>query len=192
MKPVKLASLFLAGAVGLAACSDDAAQRITANEAESAAFSIDASSPSATTGNHLVVFKKEQVPANFAARVAALGGQVEMVLDELGAATVSGLDSNAISALKKDGAVSIVEPELLLQLELPVGEQELAEAEVAGADLLSPGDPSTASFFPRQWHLRAIDADQAWAAGALALIRGDRRHHRYRYRVHPPGFGRAR
>jgi subtilisin family serine protease len=43
-------------------------------------------------------------------------------------------------------------------------EEPVADSDVSAH---SPTNPATASFFPRQWHLRAIGADRAWAAGHL-------------------------
>jgi len=118
------------------------------------------------TGNHLVVFKRSQIPPAFAARVAALGGRVELALDPYGAATVSGLGEEAVQALLRDREVDTVEPEPLVPLEEPVG-GILALDEAASAAPASPAAPGNAFFFARQWNMRAIQADMAWAAGSL-------------------------
>lgn len=162
MKQLKLASLALAGAVALTACSDDAVSPI-APDANAPALSQSATGPQ-TTGNHLVVFKAESIPAGFAARVAALGGTIVLSTDVLGAATVAGLDAKAVSDLQKDHDVSYVEPELLLQLPEPASEPQTEGMDAAPA---SPSNPAGAYFFARQWNMRAIDAPQAWAAGYL-------------------------
>jgi subtilisin family serine protease len=118
------------------------------------------------TGDHLVVFKRLQIPAGFEEKVAALGGRVEMTAAPFGAATVSGLDGEAAAALARDPEVQGVEPERLILPEEPLAGAPPAEA---GAPPLpaSPAAPATAYFFPRQWNLRAIQADMAWAAGSL-------------------------
>lgn len=162
MKAAKLASLFLAGAVGLTACSDDAANPITA--ADSSAPVLNLSAGGNGTGNHLVVFKNQGIPSDFAARVAALGGKVAVSLNEVGAATVSGLTPDAAGKLQNSSGVSIVEPEILLQLPEPAGQTEAIDAGIADH---TAGNPADAHRYAWQWNMRAIDADDAWAAGYL-------------------------
>lgn len=162
MKHVRFASALLAGAVALTGCADDSAPTAPLAVADAPAFSQGAANDFQTTGNHLVVFKSEQVPGDFAARVAALGGAVELSIGELGAATVSGLGSEAVAALQANPDISTVEPEILFLPPEPVGEPEPVAMEATPE---STANPAGAYFFPRQWNLRAIGADAAWAAG---------------------------
>lgn len=159
-----LSSLALIGSIVLAACEQAASVPATGIESAGAAFSSAVADEHRTTGNLLVVFAGESVPADFEARVAALGGAVEVSLTSLGAATVSGLDERGAERLRSSSAVRYVEPEILLDLPAPVDEAAPAEVE-AGPD--SPTHPGAASFFRRQWHLQVIGADEAWAAGHL-------------------------
>jgi subtilisin family serine protease len=109
------------------------------------------------------MFQQQRVAGDFEARVAALGGTVERSLDPVGIAIVSGLTDGSAAQLARTRGVQAVEPDLIMPLEDPVGFEEPEVAEVTPLTL----DPSTAFFFPRQWHLRAIGADAAWAAGFL-------------------------
>src|SRR4029077_6993075 len=119
-------------------------------------------------GRHLVVFATERVPADFAERVADLGGSVETSLDSIGVAAVTGLSDAAAAALSAAPDVRAVEPDPIIGIS---GEQvEAADtADLASSSALvsleaSPS-PTSAPFYPRQWNMRAVFADQAWAAG---------------------------
>jgi subtilisin family serine protease len=164
MRYARLGSLALIGMIGLAACEQDGRVPVTGMEPTSPALRTAASDEHRTTGNLLVVFAGESVPDGFEARVSGLGGAVDASFASLGAATVSGLGEPEAEQLRAFPGVSYVEPELLLDLPTPLYEPEPAEVE-AGPE--SPSQPSSASFFPRQWHLQVIEADRAWAAGHL-------------------------
>jgi hypothetical protein len=158
MKHLRIALFALAGTAAFAGCADDPVRP----DMEAARFSRSAAGEG--TGNHLVLFKALAVPAGFADRVAALGGKVEQAQAVLGEAIVSGLNASGIAALRADDAVGMVEPETVLQIPRV---WRAAPAAVAAAVPASQANPATAFFYPRQWHLRAIHSDQAWAAGAL-------------------------
>jgi subtilisin family serine protease len=165
MKAVKLTSLFLAGAVGLAACSDDSTKSITGADLNAPAFSAQANNDAQPTGRHLVVFSSNnKAPADFGQRVAGLGGSVVSEYGKIGVAVVSGLSDEAAAQLQAFDDTQIVEHDLEVQYIDPQADVQLLAAEDMVA---SPTDPTTASFYPRQWHLRAIGAEQAWAAGRL-------------------------
>lgn len=157
MKPHKLASLVLAGTLGLSACVDEptAPQR----PAPEPSFSASAA---ASTGQHLVVFRGNGIPSDFSDRVAALGGEVAYALPQVGAAYVAGLDAPGLASLRKVSGVSTVEPEGVLQLVRPA-----AQTRLAGTEPQSPTDPAGSIWFGLQWNMRTIGADQAWAAGEL-------------------------
>lgn len=140
-----------------AACSDDRTVPVAPETTRGVEVAA------AETGdNHIVVFKS-RIPASFADHVAALDGEVLYASAAIGAAWVAGLDDAAAAELAGDAGVKYVEREPILPLELPT---EVTEAE-AVAEPASPENPAGAFFFARQWHLRAIHADQAWAAGRL-------------------------
>lgn len=102
---------------------------------------------------YLVLFKNEGIPADFANQVAALGGSV-IRAHESGIASVSGLTLETAATLARDSAIADVQ----------------ADEGIALDTAFQPGSitaPDTASYYPRQWHLRVIGADTAWAAGRL-------------------------
>jgi subtilisin family serine protease len=119
---------------------------------------------------HLVVFETRAIPADFADRVAALGGTVAARFDKIGVAAVAGLTDAAAAELRAAGGVTHLAADPVLSLD-PLGgplEAEAVATDVGATDVgQSPAAPNTATFFARQWHLRAIGADKAWAAGML-------------------------
>jgi subtilisin family serine protease len=114
-------------------------------------------------GSYLVQASGARFPADFAARVQALGGSVTFAHDGVGIGAVSGLTAEAAAQLATLRGIGAVEADDFTRL-APVG-----SLEVEGVDLgtLSPEAPDTAFFFARQWHLRQIEAPAAWAAGRL-------------------------
>ncbi len=166
MKRITLVSLLFVS-VGVSACMDDT----TAPAAHDGETRLVAEAPLSsvaerpeTTGNHLVVFNNS-VPTGFGASVEALGGAVVSTHEVVGAMLVTGLDDAGLAALSKERGVKLVEPEPMLYLPELDAEPEVAAAEMDFIE--SPTDPAGAFFFQRQWHMRAISADQAWAAGFL-------------------------
>lgn len=95
--------------------------------------------------------------------VSRAGGSVDFVHEGAGVAIVSGLTEEAALDLSKNNGISQMEPEVMVQLESEKF-SEPVQSEITGGAVLndSPGD---AFFFARQWHLNAISAPQAWAAG---------------------------
>lgn len=110
-----------------------------------------------SAGEQLVMFEQRAIPSDFASSVAALGGSVDLEIPQIGVAAVSGLSADALATF---GGVTAIIPNVEVALD-PVG---LGEVESTG-EIESPTAPNTAFFYPRQWHLRVIRADQAWAAG---------------------------
>jgi subtilisin family serine protease len=139
--------LFLAGAV--AACADNATEPDQAGPR----FAV-------TDGPaQMVVFKGNGVPASFKSAVEAMGGTVDISIDAIGIASVSGVPAAELAKLSGVGSVV---PDEVWTLDAIQGDVEQVEVGIASA-----AQPQTAFFYPRQWHLRAIGADQAWAAGRL-------------------------
>lgn len=93
------------------------------------------------------------------AAVAAAGGSVAWRHDDAGIAVVSGLTDAAASSLP--GVIEAL-PDFEIALDV-VDEPLVAE----GLEIESHDLPGTAEFFARQWHMRTIKADKAWAAGRL-------------------------
>jgi lantibiotic leader peptide-processing serine protease len=161
----RTSTLLLAGLVGLSACSDehlapfspeiDGAQR---SEATSYAFEEGLE----TTGKHIVIMGAQRLASDLAARVAALGGVLETGYGEIGIAVVAGLSDEAAAALESHDDVAFVQRDLVVPM-LDAEEAGLEEA-IAAAPASNQA-PTAASFFPRQWNMRAIGADEAWVAG---------------------------
>jgi lantibiotic leader peptide-processing serine protease len=157
----RITPLFMAGIVGLAACSESA----TAPQIEeapvfstSSSFQVDES----VTGNHLVVAQGNRLPSDFAERLGALGGEIVFAYDRIGVAVVSGLSNEAAAELQAaDDIQTVGEDQILDFLD------SMETGSLVAGDASSHASPAMASFFPRQWHMRAIGADQAWAAGRL-------------------------
>lgn len=164
MSRIRLASLLLAAAVSLSACTDDALPTLT-NAPDGAATSA----AGAAQPRHIFIFTARSIPADFPSRVAAAGGTVEKTFPALGIASVQGLSEEAAAGLGAAADVAHWNADVEMTLGAPAGEaavESLAEV-AAGEEPASAGDPTTASSFPRQWHLRQIGADRAWAAGRL-------------------------
>jgi lantibiotic leader peptide-processing serine protease len=160
MKFVKLASLLVASTVGLAACADQTTGPIAAsmpsmNEAAGEA------------PRHIFNFSSTTIPADFGARVAAAGGTVEKSFDAIRIVSVRGLTPEAAATLGAAADISTWSADVALSLGTPAEVDVEAMGEAATTEATSASNPTTASFFPRQWHMRQIGADKAWAAGRL-------------------------
>src|SRR5687767_11067667 len=111
---------------------------------------------------HIVRFNND-IPASFAAAVEAAGGTLESQHDGAGIAVVAGLTDDAAAALARDnGAAEAIAD---AEIEVRPGPATVNAEDEAYDDVASPSNPATAFFYARQWHLRAIGAQHAWAAG---------------------------
>ena len=153
--------IVLAAAVlALEACQ----QQRTPTELAGGALLSSTASPEPAS-RHLVVFAAERVPADFEARVAGLGGTVEASLDSIGVAMVTGLTGTDAAELAADAHVRAVESDELTSLRDDAADDIPLDEVVATVDAIA--SPTAAQFYARQWNLRAVFADQAWAAGFL-------------------------
>ena len=118
---------------------------------------------------HVVVFDGEQPPTDFTARVGGLGGIVLNVFGGVGFATVEGLTETAVEELRSASGVSAVEPDLIVGAESAdePATTDVAAAAAAEVSIESHTSPTNAVEYARQWNLRAIGAEGAWAAGYL-------------------------
>lgn len=115
---------------------------------------------SAFADGHIVAFKGNGAPSDFAARVAALGGTITYQHSVL--ALVSGLSDAAAATLGASNGIAEVQADETFSLDATaIGTDEAYDVPS------SVTAPSTAAFYPRQWHLRAIGANLGWAAGRL-------------------------
>ncbi|MBA2292017.1 MAG: S8 family serine peptidase [Gemmatimonadales bacterium] len=158
MKRLSLPAVAAIAAFGLLGCADEnpVAPESAPSFVPQASVSVDA----ASLDRHLVLFNGRGVPESFAADVAGLGGSV-VYSHASGIAFVSGLSEPAAADLAKRSGVAEVMADEAVEL-LPVNG---VQVEAADATPASPATPSLAFFYPRQWHLRAVGANQAWAAG---------------------------
>ncbi|HEX2094960.1 MAG TPA: S8 family serine peptidase [Longimicrobiaceae bacterium] len=151
-----LLTLLAASTIGLAGCADNGASPVVPDDVPARVYGTDA------VDRHLVLLSGGAVPADFAARVASLGGRVDFSHPS-GVAIVSGLSDGAAALLRTQGGISDIQRDGTFQVDV-AGQNEPVAADAEGA---SPTAPATALLYPRQWHLRAVGADRAWAAGRL-------------------------
>jgi lantibiotic leader peptide-processing serine protease len=124
------------------------------------------------TGKHLITFRGNKLPNNYAERIADVGGSVATELPEIGVVVADGLTEDAVERLGAFEDVEAVEQDMERRW---IDPQESASAEVAAveessaeeplAEVASPEKPGSASFYARQWNMRQIKADRAWATG---------------------------
>jgi lantibiotic leader peptide-processing serine protease len=151
---VVLASFVLAT---VTACADNAPTAPVADPMFAASSVADGAA------THIFVFAEKKIPADFESRVAAAGGTIVKNFNGTGISAVGGLTPDAAAQLGAAADVAHWNHDVMLTLDPPVG---LPQVEALGENtILSPSDPTTASFYPRQWHLRQIGAHEAWAAG---------------------------
>jgi subtilisin family serine protease len=121
--------------------------------------------PAEPASRYLVLFAAERVPVDFGEHISRLGGSVEVRLDSIGVAAVTGLTEAAAAELVAEPGVLHVEPEVVMTMPDDSG----AVAEEAASETFAPADatasPTSAQFYPRQWNIRAVFADKAWEAG---------------------------
>lgn len=156
-------TLIAAAAAGLAACDDISTDTPLASRT---APSLNAGDASPIDGNYLVRFNGKGVPSGFASQVAGMGGTVIFAHAGAGIAAVSGLSPEEAGLLGSGGGISAVVPDNMTVLS-PIMHDEIAQAGLASDAVASPAAPATAFFYARQWHLRAVQANAAWAAGRL-------------------------
>lgn len=122
------------------------------------------SAAAADTARYLVGFTGG-MPADFERQVTALGGSIVLAVPDGGFAAVSGLTEAAAARLAASRGVKSVEPDVV------IGPGNDAAETGAGApveaSIASTTSPSAAAFYPRQWNLRAIGAEEAWADGQV-------------------------
>lgn len=150
----RVAPLFLSGVFALTACSDV--------QSPVAPMELTPSlSQSASSSTFLVRFKGNGVPSDFASQVAALGGEV-IFAHPVGIAAVN-LSAAAADHLAGLASIAAVDADAYTELEAP----EAASLEGVNAEPASPTNPAGSLRFARQWNMKTIRADEAWAAGKL-------------------------
>jgi subtilisin family serine protease len=112
--------------------------------------------------NYIVISSGATLPKDYAARVAAFGGKIAAQYDAIGVAVVEGLTPDAAAALRSGPGIGIVEPDVEHVLLDPIGDVQLEAVEDA---VEAHQSPTLGTRYARQWNMRAIQADAAWAAG---------------------------
>ena len=117
------------------------------------------------SNRYLIVFKAGSSAADaISAELRANGGQLEGLYQALGFAVVSGISPQAAARLASAMNVSSVEPDVEFSIARPI---ETEAVDMSAVNLESAAAPQTAALFSRQWNMRAIAANVAWAGGAL-------------------------
>jgi subtilisin family serine protease len=114
-------------------------------------------------GNSHIVLFNNAAPRDFQTRVEALGGTVDFT-HPIGIAIVRGLSEEAASELGRLRGVQSVQESGYFAFD-----PGMLAGDPIAVDTLpaSPADPTLAARYAWQWNMRAIDADDAWAAGRL-------------------------
>ena len=163
MKLLAVTSIVLVGALALAGCVDDTMAPATSGVTIPSLAVSSSSRGAGNNGRHIVSFAGQR-PADFAAQVRALGGKVLWTSDGTGLATVSGLSGSAAATLAAKPGIQAVDADAVITLDMP----RLSNADAAGAaGVQSPDNPAGAVRYARQWNMRAVQADVAWAHGFL-------------------------
>jgi lantibiotic leader peptide-processing serine protease len=143
--------------LAVAACSSETPTAVSTADIRAPQMAVSADD----AGTYLVRFKGNGVPSGFAAQVAALGGEV-VFAHNAGVGAVSGLSAAAAEKLSKSALIAAVDPDQVTFIDDPA--TTAPEAELSPE---SPANPTLAVRFPRQWNMKTIMADSAWAAGNL-------------------------
>jgi lantibiotic leader peptide-processing serine protease len=155
----RYSTLALASALLVAACAESPVinePTALSRHAGSIAFNAEA-----VAGNtYLIKFNGNDVPAEFAATVASLGGEVIFAHSGAGIAAVSGISEEGADALAASNGVTAVEADAYTTI-------DPTEVQSVPTDVLSPTTPQTPAVFAFQWNMRAISAPAAWASGKL-------------------------
>ena len=113
-------------------------------------------------GRHILLVSR--TPGDgFAREVETLGGRIDWIAGSM--ATVSGLDESARQRIARRNEVRLIVPDVALSLD-PLA-PALDVVAVNAVELRAPATPGSSALHARQWNMRAIAADEAWAAGAL-------------------------
>jgi subtilisin family serine protease len=113
---------------------------------------------------YLVVFKSNSAAAAVTSEINTNGGRLEGLREDIGFAVVSGISADAAGRLRKAAGVTAVEADIEFALE-PILETDALE--VGDVGIHSPTSPGSAALFARQWNMRQVAANAAWAAGFL-------------------------
>lgn len=157
----------LVSALAVGGCSADIPTAAPDSFQLSATRSISAVDGASKVAPRFLVVFDGSAPADFESRVTSLGGTT-LLNHKIGVAIVSGLDEASAAALKSAVGAAFVESQPVFQLIEPAATTAPEVASLgAAASPFSTANPAGALLFSRQWNMRAIRADAAWAAGHL-------------------------
>lgn len=161
-------ALAAAAAVALAACSDQSIVEPESSEpvvttAQQGLQDLGTGFDAESWSPRYMVVLKGKNTRSFEAALQKLGGRIFFEHGPTGITFVEGLDEAGADKLARVRGVQLVAEEPVFTLDEPVS----VSAPEGAAVPASPMDPSAAFFFPRQWNMRVIEADQAWAEGRL-------------------------
>ena len=155
----------LLGLLALAACADDPVAPASPDGAIGVpvAMSSVVLDNAVIPGRYIVSFQGGGAFA-LKTKVALLGGTLDWSSPDAGLAVVSNLDADGAASLGKLKGVTSVDPDELVSLDVPQLDG-LLDATEAGTQ--SQTNPAGSFFYARQWNMRAVGADVAWANGYL-------------------------
>lgn len=118
------------------------------------------------SNKYMIELKGGAIPANLEKLVADAGGTLLRIHPQIGKAVVVAPDAGFASRIARNRQVTGVHRDLLVQWTEPLG------TVVQGPQTapVTAGEPTEAALFACQWHLRQIDAPEAWAKGALGSL----------------------
>lgn len=158
---IRLSVASAVGALALGACTD-APTAI----APSSAPRLQAAAAAPSEQRHLVRLTGNA--PELEQQVAALGGTVAWRHAGAGIAIVAGLDDAAAGTLARRAGIADVQPDAVVTLVRPAQAAPIVElAATPDVSIASQANPATAIRYAWQWNMRAIGAQQAWAAGKL-------------------------
>lgn len=117
----------------------------------------------AETGNYILAANRNFLRRGLNEFVASKGGEILFLHEGAGFALISGISEEEAVELAGRNGVSLVEPEVEIQLE-SIKADGVQEAQSSGLEIMND-NPGGAFFFTRQWNMNAISAPAAWAAG---------------------------
>lgn len=112
--------------------------------------------------SYMVIAQGNSLPKSFNQAVANAGGTIEYSVPVVGVAVVSSTNPDFKSELGSLKGVRAVVPNLSVQWIDPLERQSVSSADIGDP----PNSGASDSLFDLQWGHAAIDAPEAWAAGA--------------------------
>lgn len=121
-------------------------------------------------GRFLILLRDPSVPAGFERAVARAGGTLLSTFDEIGVAVATSANPSFSRLIMRDPTVWGVSPDPYIQwlpADAVLGVHDAPSAATGERLMGASHDPTQAELFFLQWNMRAVHADEAWAAGFL-------------------------